>query len=127
MADEKNKINKIYDGRMMSCICLQYIQDNYDLDCIELGIITKIIRYTFGFKKRNAFINQNIFKLSKNTLKKYRDMLVQKGILKWQKTRKYTIYEIIEPNNEIEKFVLKDGCNVVHQNKKELEIDLSVW
>jgi len=108
-------------------ICIQYYVDNYRLSHIERSMLEIILRYTFGFKKRNAYVSQKIFELNSKTLKKYRDMLSEKGILKWKKTRKYTIYEIIEPKKEIEKFVLRDGVNVVHNKKKEQKLNLDAW
>ena len=115
MQTEKKQKGKIYDGRMMQGICVQWFIDKYEVNR-EFELYCSILRLTFGFRKRYAYIPFNKIPFSKNIIKKYRDNLTKKGIIEWKTTKGYTMYKIIEPKDYITNFILK---NDKENNSKE--------
>ena len=110
--DQKNKIN---DGRMMQGICIQWFQDTYpDASLEALAIYVKIARHTIGFRKRDGYIEQSTFNLNPKTLKKYRDMLTEIGVISWQSTKKFTLYKLLEPQVELDGFRLFQDRSLIN-------------
>lgn len=105
---------KTVDGRMMQGICNQWFLDtNEDLGLEEFAIYSIIARQTFGFRKREGYIEQASFKLNPKTLKKYRDILTEKGIISWQATKKFTLYRLLEPRDDIANFKTTNDKSIV--------------
>jgi hypothetical protein len=117
-SEPQNKY-KIVDGRMMQGICNQWFLDtNPDLGLEEFAIYSIIARHTFGFRKREGYIEQASFKLNPKTLKKYRDILTEMGIISWQATKKFTLYKILEPQVDIVNFkTTSDRSFIVHEQQ----------
>ncbi len=115
--NERNNGNqhKVRDGRMMQGICSQWIVDNaLDIGCTSdlIGMYNIIARNTFGYRKRDGYIEQALFGLHRNTIKKHRDRLTELGLIEWQATRAYTRYKIIEPREEIANFAFAHGSAI---------------
>jgi hypothetical protein len=112
---EQQSKYKISDGRMMQGICIQWFQDTYpDASLEELAIYVKIARHTIGFRKRDGYIEQSTFNLNPKTLKKYRDMLTNLGVIAWQSTKKFTLYKLLEPHVELDKFKLIQDRSMIN-------------
>lgn len=109
---------------MMQGIVHQWLHDNMDLSLEELGIICVVLRETLGRRKAFAYIKRENFLrfMSRNTLSKYRKTLVDKGIISCKTTKAYTMYEIIEPREEISNFLLGKS-----KEERAREIDSSGW
>lgn len=122
---ESNTTYKISDGRMMQGICTQWFQDTYpDASLEELAIYVKIARHTIGFRKRDGYIEQSTFNLNPKTLKKYRDRLVESGIISWQATKKFTLYKLLEPQVELAGFRLlqdRSMISITHLSSGSIE------
>lgn len=102
----QKKTKKIYDGRFMLGTYTQWLLDEkkgLNRTAIDLALL--IARQSFGYRKRYAYIHSDYFSMDKMTLKRYRDVLVQEGLLEWKKTKGYTMYKLLEPKNEIDSFV----------------------
>lgn len=112
---EQQNSYKINDGRMMQGICIQWFQDTYpDASLEELAIYVKIARHTIGFRKRDGYIEQSTFNLNPKTLKKYRDRLTELGAIAWQSTKKFTLYKLLEPQDELAGFKLFQDRSIVN-------------
>jgi len=118
MQTDKKQKGKIYDGRMMQGICVQWFIDKYGVNR-EFELYCSILRLTFGFRKRYAYIPFDKIPFSKNIIKKYRDNLTKKGIIEWKITKGYTMYKIMKPKDEINNFILKNDKD--SNNKEESE------
>jgi hypothetical protein len=100
---------------MMQGVCVQWFQDTYpDASLEELAIYVKIARHTIGFRKRDGYIEQSTFNLNPKTLKKYRDMLTDLGVIAWQSTKKFTLYKLLEPREELIGFRLLQDRSIVN-------------
>jgi hypothetical protein len=100
---------------MMQGICVQWFQDTYpDASLEELAIYVKIARHTIGFRKRDGYIEQSTFNLNPKTLKKYRDRLTDLGVIAWQSTKKFTLYKLLEPREELIGFRLLQDRSIVN-------------
>ena len=119
MAEEKKKKDNIYDGRMMQGICIQWFIDKYGINK-EFSLYCSILRLTFGFRKRYAYIPFDKIPFSKNIIKKYRDNLTKKGIIEWKITKGYTMYKILEPRDYIANFILKNDKE--NNNKEKVKL-----
>lgn len=110
---------------MMQGICAQWFQDTYpDASLEELAIYVKIARHTIGFRKRDGYIEQSTFNLNPKTLKKYRDRLVESGIIYWQATKKFTLYKLLEPQVELAGFRLlqdRSTINITQSSSGSIE------
>lgn len=106
MDKKENNNQKIFDGRMMQGIIVQWLMDSSYISADEKIVFLVVLRNTFGRRKRYAFIKQDLFlkDMSKNTLLKYRKSLVTKGIISFSVTKGFTKYEILEPKEIIDKF-----------------------
>ena len=106
MDKKENNNQKIFDGRMMQGIVVQWLIDSSQMSSDEKIVFLVVLRNTFGRRKRYAFIKQDLFlkDMSKNTLLKYRKSLVTKGIISFSVTKGFTKYEILEPKEIIDKF-----------------------
>ena len=106
MDKKENNNQKIFDGRMMQGIVVQWLMDSSDMSSDEKIVFLVVLRNTFGRRKRYAFIKQDLFlkDMSKNTLLKYRKSLVAKGIISFSVTKGFTKYEILKPKEIIDKF-----------------------
>ena len=101
-------MSKIDDACLMQGICTQWFFDNYENDS-SFAVFFSILNYTFRYRKRYAYIETNKFNLSPKTLKKYRDKLTKDGVIRCKKTNSYTMYEILEPKDEIANFSFIGG------------------
>ena len=88
MDKKENNNQKIFDGRMMQGIIVQWLMDSSYMSADEKIVFLVVLRNTFGRRKRYAFIKQDLFlkDMSKNTLLKYRKSLVTKGIISFSVT-----------------------------------------
>jgi len=104
----------------MQGICFQWFIDEFGTNK-EFILYISILRLTFGFRKRYAYISsKNLPFKDLHTLKKYRDILTQKGIIEWKTTSGYTMYKILEPKKEISRFILgKDISSSSKENEKD--------
>ena len=126
---EQNKQRSIKSGEMMQGICLQWFIDVYGVGSngVKNGLILyiSILRKSFGYRDRYAYIPQNYFGLSPNSLKKYRDKLTELGIIEWKATKQMTMYKILEPADKIKTFQFlgrkKDEENIEKKITEEEE------
>jgi len=98
---------EIKSGHMMQGICMQWFIDNHSSNKTAMkaiGLYTKILRYTFGYRQSFNYIKQDRFNMLGQQLKSHRDILVQLGVLEWHTTKNMTMYRILEPVDEIDRF-----------------------
>ena len=124
MDKKENNNQKIFDGRMMQGIIVQWLMDSSYMSADEKIVFLVVLRNTFGRRKRYAFIKQDLFlkDMSKNTLLKYRKSLVAKGIISFSVTKGFTKYEIIEPKEIIDKFTFV-GSKTSSENEQYVSSD----
>lgn len=124
MDKKENNNQKIFDGRMMQGIVVQWLIDSSQMSSDEKIVFLVVLRNTFGRRKRYAFIKQDLFlkDMSKNTLLKYRKSLVTKGIISFSVTKGFTKYEILEPKEIIDKFTFV-GSKTSSENEQYVSDD----
>lgn len=124
MDKKENNNQKIFDGRMMQGIVVQWLIDSSQMSSDEKIVFLVVLRNTFGRRKRYAFIKQDLFlkDMSKNTLLKYRKSLVTKGIISFSVTKGFTKYEILEPKEIIDKFTFV-GSKTSSENEQYVSSD----
>jgi hypothetical protein len=77
---------------------IQWLVDTHP-EALELKVLHIIARNTLGYRKRYAYVKEELFEMSHNKkwrqVKKLKDM----NLLNYKKTRGYTMYKLILPNN----------------------------
>ena len=107
MNDKVTNERTIKSGEMMQGICIQWFIDEYSNNKTAMktvGLYTKILRYTFGYRQRFNYIKQDRFNMLGQQLKSHRDILTDLGLLEWHTTKQMTMYRILEPVTEIKTF-----------------------
>jgi len=96
---------------------------NYNPPGVVDTAIKTIVDRTLAYRKQYAFIKQTDFSLSKNTLKKARDWLVQEEIISWTRTNGFTKYTI-EAKQITHNFKYTGGSST---KEEEPENEIKKW
>jgi predicted transcriptional regulator len=116
-------MKKVQSNFAKQGICLQYVLDNCDLDGSDLKAFVTILRHSHGFGKQYCFLGYDDFKMSKSTVRRSIQNLVELGLIEYSNTykdingirgRSKNKYRILKPDNAIGNFVAS--------NKKQDEI-----
>ena len=123
----QNESIKWIDGRMAQGAFIQWLVDEHP-EALNIKSIHIISRYTLGYRKRYAYIEENKFNLSHN--KKWREIkkLKDLGLLEYSKTRGYTMFKLVLPE-WLENIVSwRNSGNIEEPKKeKEVELDQNMW
>ena len=105
MKNYNEKRNNEIQGRVLS-----WVINELNLSGNELAVFVVILINTIGKGNQYAYIKQEELTkyMTKDTLVKHRRSLVEKGLISFNVTKGYTKYQILQPKNEIENFMLED-------------------
>ena len=110
---EHIKRAKVIDGRMMQGICIQWFVDTYGYGS-TLNVYAKILRDTFGLRRRYAFIKSDSIPGSRRGRLADLDFLEENGIISrkqsWNKSNEsygFVRYEVLQPADSIQNFSLE--------------------
>ena len=122
----KQQQKKIVDGRFQIGILFDWIEKQ-KVSKDEQYIYMKIAYCMCQkFHRRSPNIGLEEFNMSRSTLTKYRNILIEKKWLKFTVTRKYSAYELLEPMNILDTFEFKGEYKdkVVKDNISEKKEEL---
>ena len=115
----------------MQGVCLHYLSDNVKLNPYEKALYLLVFDQTFRWGKRYAYIKLDLIldelSLSQKTYLKYKNSLESKGIIKTTRTKSYTCFQILEPANEIKRFLFDGRERKKNEVEKENEGDGYEW
>jgi hypothetical protein len=99
---------KWFDGRMVQGAYRQWLVDEHP-EALELVVIDIIARFTLGYRRRYAYLEETKFNLSHN--KKYRQIkkAEELGLLEYRKTKGYTMYKLVLPEDIEENTQWRNG------------------
>lgn len=124
---------KTSSGYTMIGICTQWMLDKSEMTDSEMKVYLKILRNSFGFKKRWCYLKYDDFSMRRATVKKTIDSLVEKKIISYKNTynpengnRSMNEYKILRPNNYIKHFAFI-GKDEAKEEEQKTEDEKGWW
>jgi len=122
------EIKKVIDGRMQLGIVIDWLYKNHtDMSIGEKSVYTTIaVGSLQRFHKKSPNIKMSDFSMDKKTLHKYREALVAKGLIRYKRTKAYTAYWLLQPNEELSRFFYGGENSSIQETKevKKTSLDL---
>ncbi len=88
---------KWIDGRLVQGAFRQWLVDQHHDEALQLKAMDIIARYTLGYRKRYAYIKQDMFRMKQSTINRQVKKLKELGLIDYERTRGYTMYKILLP------------------------------
>ncbi len=116
---------KWIDGRLIQGAYFQWLNREHPEADSVINLIRIIADNTLAYRKRYAYIKADKFRLGHNTIWTHTKKAIELGLLESNKTRLYTMYKLILPE-EIENKVLWTGSHRAEDIKTKSNIE-SGW
>ena len=127
---ENRETRKIRDGRMILGDYIQWLVDNHqELTSVEIRLLQIIARNTFGWRKRYGYIKSEALEMgmSKKTRNTHMKRLKEQGLLDYRRTRGYTMYKILVPEEIEARYEFVSGGQQQSGSEEPEEVYSAAW